>query len=159
MKKIQNLVQVMRWIYIIFALVAGVGLAVQAGANTQLKTSVGDPFKVSLYSFIIGTIALAIIVLFNRNISSSCGHLLQASWWHWTGGILGAVYVVAVIILAPKLGVFYLFGLLVVGQIICSLLIDHFALLGFEHRPITFSKIIGLLFLVVGLFIIQNSKT
>lgn len=149
----------MRWIYIIFALAAGAGLAVQAGANTQLRTNVGDPFKVSLYSFIIGTIALAVIVFFNRNNPSTNGDLLQASWWHWTGGILGAIYVVAVIILAPKLGVFYLFGLLVVGQIIFSLLIDHFALLGFEHRPITSSKIIGLLFLIAGLFIIQNSKT
>lgn len=149
----------MRWIYITFALMAGAGLAVQAGANTQLKTTIGDPFKVSLCSFIIGTVALAIMVLFNGNISSSSGDLLQASWWHWTGGVLGAVYVVAVIILAPKLGVFYLFGLLVVGQIICSLLIDHFALLGFEHRPITSSKLIGLLFLIAGLLIIQNSKT
>ncbi len=159
MNKIQIFVQVMRWIYIIFALLAGAGLAVQAGANTQLKVNVGDPFKVSLYSFLIGTIALAIIVLFNRNISLSNAQLLQTSWWHWTGGILGAVYVVAVIVLAPKLGVFYLFGSLVVGQIIFSLLIDHFALLGFAHRPITFSKIIGLVFLIAGLFIIQNSKT
>lgn len=149
----------MRYIYIIFALLAGAGLAVQAGANTQLKLNVGDPFKASLYSFIIGTIALAIIVLLNKNVSHYNGQLLQTPWWHWAGGILGAVYVVAVIILAPKLGVFYLFGLLVVGQIICSLLLDHFSLLGFEHRPITTSKIVGLLFLLVGLFIIQNSKT
>ncbi len=148
----------MRWIYITFALLAGAGLAVQAGANTQLRLSVGNPLKVSLFSFIIGTIVLTVFVFFNNRIPLNSDFLSQTSWWHWTGGILGAIYVVAVIILAPKIGVFYLFGLLVVGQILCSLVIDHFGWLGFERRPINFSKTVGLLCLIVGLFIIQNSK-
>ena len=53
------------------------------------------------------------------------------SLYKWTGGIIGAVYVCCVIILAPKIGAANTLGLVVGGQMVLAIILDHFGLLGF----------------------------
>ncbi|RPJ06444.1 MAG: DMT family transporter, partial [Deltaproteobacteria bacterium] len=86
----------------------------------------------------------------------SPGKLLQAPGWIWTGGILGGLYVWFTIILASKLGATVLFGLIVAGQLIASLVIDHHGLLGFPHHPINLWRVLGVAFLILGVILIRR---
>ena len=50
----------------------------------------------------------------------SIGHLGDAPWWVWIGGLLGAFYVAGSIFSAPKLGAAPLIAAVVAGQSFAS---------------------------------------
>jgi bacterial/archaeal transporter family-2 protein len=91
----------MIFLLILFALIAGMALPTQFSINAQLRTLVGSPILASTISFIVGSIALLILSFFNQGIKFN-KVWVEAPWWIWTGGLLGAFYVVATIILIPR---------------------------------------------------------
>ena len=140
--------------YYLLALIAGVALSTQGGINAQLRTIVGNPAIASLVSFFIGALALMIYVMaFQPSSLGSISNLSSASWHKWTGGILGALFVTMVIIIAPKIGSANMIGLIVAGQIISALFFDHFGMLGFAQHSINWARIIGSVLLIGGVFL------
>ena len=77
-------------------------------------------------------------------------------WYIWLGGFLGAVYVGYITWINQQQGVALTFSLVVSGQIFCSLLIDHYGLLGSALRTITLEKIIGAVLIIVGIILIKK---
>jgi transporter family-2 protein len=78
-------------------------------------------------------------------------------WWIWVGGLLGAFYVLGSIVTAPKLGAATLVALILAGQAIASLLVDHFGWVGFEPHPITGVRVVGVLLLAGGVALVRLS--
>jgi transporter family-2 protein len=74
----------------------------------------------------------------------------------WTAGILGAFYVAAVIILAPKLGTALTFSLIVAGQMIISIIFDNYGLLGLPIKQINWQRLLGVAFLITGVLLIRR---
>jgi transporter family-2 protein len=76
-------------------------------------------------------------------------------WWIWFGGMLGAFFVTATIILVPKLGATAMVALILSGQMFASLLLDHFGVLGYPIHPISLGRIAGVLMLCGGVWLIK----
>jgi bacterial/archaeal transporter family-2 protein len=72
----------------------------------------------------------------------------------WLGGIFGAVYAMVTVILARHVGAATLIALVVTGQLLCSVLLDHFGVLGFDTRPATLWRVAGCGLMVSGFFLI-----
>lgn len=142
--------------FILLAIVAGAVLPLQAGFNVQLGKSVHQPIFAAFASFLVGTIGLLIYLLVLKFDFSTIAQTKSVSPVVWTAGILGAFYVAAVIILAPRLGVALTFVLVVAGQMVVSLVLDHFGLLGMPIKPINWQRLIGVLFLVAGVLFIRR---
>jgi transporter family-2 protein len=112
------------WGYVLFALAAGAMLPIQFGINAQLATWVGGSLRAALVSFVVGALGLFVAALFvARGCPDRAG---DAPWWVWIGGLLGAFYVLGSIVTAPKLGAATLVALILAGQAIASLLVDHY---------------------------------
>jgi transporter family-2 protein len=141
---------------LLLAVVAGAVLPVQAGINAQLRITLGNPLAATLVSFLIGTIALALVVLVARVPLPSVQGLERAPWWHWTGGLLGAVYVAMMILLAPRLGAATLIAAVVAGQMLSSLVLDHYALVGFAAHPISLQRVIGAALVIGGVALVRG---
>jgi bacterial/archaeal transporter family-2 protein len=143
------------WAYLLFALAAGAMLPIQFGINAQLATWVGGSFRAAFISFAVGTAALLLAVLATtRGWPERAG---DAPWWVWTGGLLGAFYVLGSIVTAPKLGAATLVALILAGQAIASVLVDHFGWVGFEEEPITLLRVVGILLLAGGVLLVRLS--
>ena len=143
------------WSYILFALLAGAMLPIQFGINAQLATWVGGSLRAALVSFVVGAAGLFVAVLFAaRGWPDRAG---DAPWWVWTGGLLGAFYVLGSIVTAPKLGAATLVALILAGQAIASLLVDHYGLVGFEEHPVTALRIAGIVLLGGGVALVRLS--
>ena len=56
----------------------------------------------------------------------------EAPWWSWIGGLFGATYGLTAILLASRMGAATLTALVVTGQLICAVVLDHFGWLGFD---------------------------
>lgn len=146
----------MLWFYIIVALVAGALMPVQAGVNAQLARWVGHPVVAALVSFAVGTLALFAYSLALRSPVPAWGTIQSAPWWVWIGGLFGAFFVAAAAAYAPKLGAATFVAVTVAGQMIISLLLDQYGLIGFAERQATAPRILGAVLLVVGVVLIRR---
>ncbi len=138
---------------VLAALVCGGLLAVQVGVNSALRVRLGHPIVAALISFLIGTIGLLLYLLVRPpgpGTWPSREMVRQGPWWIWTGGLLGAVYVASAAALAPRLGAAGWLGLIVAGQVIASMVLDHFGLVGFAVHPVNPWRLAGAALLVLG---------
>jgi bacterial/archaeal transporter family-2 protein len=135
------------------ALTAGVLLIVQVGVNATLRRALGSPVTAALLSFVVGAGALAVLLLFVRPWPGRA-QFLAAPWWAWLGGLLGAFYVMSTIIVGPRLGAAALLALIVLGQLVTSLLVDHFGWLGFPQHAVTPLRLLGAALLFGGVLLI-----
>ncbi|PRX57605.1 DMT family transporter [Flagellimonas meridianipacifica] len=142
--------------FIALAIVAGAVLPLQAGLNVQLGKSVHQPIFAAFASFLIGTLGLLVYLLFLKFDFSTMEQTKTVSPVVWLAGILGAFYVAAVIILAPRLGVALTFVLVVAGQMAVSLVLDHYGLLGLPVKQINWQRLLGVAFLVAGVLLIRR---
>jgi len=141
---------------LILAFAAGAVLAVQAAVNARLGEKLGNASLAALASFVIGLIGLVLYLLVIRTPLPASATLLRVPLWAWTGGLLGALYVVVTIVSVPKIGVGTLTGLVIGGQITLSMLLDHFGLLGLERHPISAGRLAGAALLLLGVFLVKR---
>jgi len=145
------------WLLALLALLGGAALAVQTGVNAQLRVGLGHPVAAALCNVLVGLSALLLYALLLRVPVPSTTRLSHVAWWQWTGGVLGAAYLVVIIVLAPKLGAATLVSLIVAGQLFTALLLDHYGLLGFPLRQLSAPRVAGALLLIAGVVLIRRS--
>jgi bacterial/archaeal transporter family-2 protein len=143
-------------VYVLIALVAGACAPTQAGINSQLRLWTHDPVLAAMISFFVGTVALAAYVLLLRVPFPPIKTMPELPLWLWSGGLLGAFLVVVSIVLAPKIGAANLMGLMIAGQMVSSIVLDHFGVVGYEIHPTTVWRLIGVAFLVAGVVLIKK---
>lgn len=132
----------------------------QAIINGRLGQMVAHPLLAALVSFGCGTIALTAIVL-----ATTPGWPRLPADLNWsdippylfTGGLLGAVFVTLVLVLVPRIGAANVLAAGIVGQLLMSVVIDHFQILGVPHSPISAAKLAGCGLLIAGMLLIQRS--
>ena len=148
----------MREILIALAVLAGAALPIQAAVNGQLRGLVGSPVLTSLISFSMGTLVLAIIhfVALGGGLPSFAT-LARTSPWMWLGGPLGTLFVLAAILVTPKIGAASMIALVITGQLCMALVLDHFGWIGLPGREVGVMRLLGAALLVVGALLITRN--
>jgi transporter family-2 protein len=147
----------MKYLLMFLTLLTGALLPIQAILNTRLGKQTGGPLMGSLLSFIVGLICLLVLNLVTN--TSAVVNLKPATvmpWYIWLGGFLGAIFVGYITWVNQQQGVALTFALVVSGQVFCSLVIDHFGLLGSAVRTITLEKILGAVLIIAGIALIKK---
>lgn len=144
-------------ILLLFAVLAGAVLPLQATLNAKMGNIVHSPAISSFISFLIGTISLLIYILVAKIPLNTIGLAKSAPSYVWFAGILGAFYVTTVMLLIPRLGVALTFGLIIFGQMFISILLDHFGLLDIQVNHISWMRILGILLIITGVILIRNN--
>jgi transporter family-2 protein len=143
------------WPYILLAIAAGFCLPTQAGINTQLNLWSRSTILTATISFAVGTIGLAAYCLVLRVPWPMGGGLSRYPWWIWSGGLLGAFLVASTVVLAPRLGAASMIALIVAGQMLASLVLDHFGWLGYQVHPVNSLRMLGVILLIGGVVLIR----
>ncbi len=86
----------------------------------------------------------------------SADDIALVPWWAWIGGVMGATYILSMVLAADQLGAAVFMGVTVTMAVITSLVMDHFGLMGFEQHPAGVGRIVGGLLMVVGLALIAK---
>lgn len=143
-------------IFALLAVGAGACIALQASANGNFRKSLGDnPLFAAAFSICGTVITATVAMLVLRPPVPSADAIRAAPWWNWIGGPLGALIVLAGAALTRELGAALFIALVVGGQLLCSLLLDHFALLGLQQQPVTPIRVLGALLVVAGVVCIK----
>jgi transporter family-2 protein len=139
----------METLFVLISLLAGGLLAVQAGANTQLSQATGSPFAATTIQVMIAG-ALLLLVAAVTGTVAAFGNLASVPWWHAIGGFATSLYVASTIILFPRLGAVVTVGLFIAGQMLASLGLDGFGVLGVPHQTPDAVTMIGTLAVLAG---------
>ena len=140
--------------FLLLAVVAGSALPFQAGINARLATFVGGPIRASAISFAVGTLVLVVVALVVTRGVVSTSRVGSVPWWGWLGGAVGAGYVASTVAAAPRLGALNLFAAVIFGQLLCSVVLDHFGVLYKEHS-LSAGRLAGVVLLAVGVGLVR----
>jgi transporter family-2 protein len=145
----------MQLAYLVLALAAGMFMPVQAGINARLAGVADGAITAAFISFLVGTLVLGLVLAaMGQGVPVSRAWPVSP-WWYWCGGALGAFFVTATVILAPRIGAGAMVAFTLAGQLAASMLLDNFGLLGFPHIPFDFKRLMGSLLLAAGVYLIR----
>ena len=130
-------------------ILVGAALAFQAPVNAALARSLGDPVWAAAMQFGIG-FALLLSLAMMRGQGPSIGQVKTIPWWALTGGLLGAVWVLAAIWSVPRLGLVTMFAAMILGQMIAALLIDSGGVFGLDVRDISLTRVAAIALVACG---------
>jgi transporter family-2 protein len=140
------------WMALATIALGGVAIAVQAPINSRLAGHVGDPVAAAAISFLVGFLVLGSIVA-ARGTMPGLQAMANAPWWAWTGGALGAIYVWAAVWSVSALGVVTMVAALIFGQLTAALVLDAVGAFGLQVREISWTRILAVAFVAVGLIL------
>jgi transporter family-2 protein len=141
---------------ICLAVAAGVSVVVQQALNANLRAALGSAVWSGFVSYFLGLLCMALLAIALRDPVPTAAVVARIPWWAWSGGVFGAIFIALAILLVPKLGAATFIALLVAGQMLASVALDHFGWLGLDQRPIDLPRAIGVLLLVAGVILIRR---
>lgn len=145
----------MLFLPVIIGIAVGILLPIQTSVNTKLSDRIGSSFGSSLVSFIISSILCLVLVLaFNHSLAMGFAVLAQDPIWVWLSGIFGVICVAGSIVSMPHIGSVQTVIMTVLGMLVTGLIIDHFSLFYSLQNPLTASRVIGALIVLVGVLIV-----
>lgn len=144
-------------IFLLFlALLAGAMMPTQAATNNKMAVVTGSPILAAFLSFLVGTVALLVCVVASGTPMTSFASIKEAPPIAWAGGLFGAFFVTAAVLLVPRLGVAMTFSALIAGQMLVTLIIDHYGLLGVPVREVNLARVGGILLISAGVILIRR---
>lgn len=139
------------------AFLTGAMVPFQLAFNAQLGMVTKSPYTAGLIIFLIGAVAMTIAVVTLRHPFPNLGELMKAPPTIWLGGMIATFYILAVVIVTPKLGVGTTAVLIISGQVLMALLLDHLGAFGSPVHELNWPRIIGALLIIVGVVSIRTN--
>jgi len=128
------------------------------GANAELGSRLGHPILGAVINFLIGLTFLTVISVAIRAPRPDFARAASGPWWAWTGGFMGAAIVTTSLLLTRQMGVAAMLAAVVTGQLIASLAVDHYGLVGQPVMRLTPARFVGVVMVIVGTFVIQYER-
>ncbi|WP_419882234.1 DMT family transporter [Peribacillus sp. B-H-3] len=138
------------FIYII-AIIAGMSLSFEAAIGGTLGKTIGE-LESTYYIFIIGAMATFLLVLFFGK--GDALQILKVPKWNLLGGMLGVVYLALLVISVTLIGVGVSVTSVIIGQIMMSIIIEHFGLFGSSKIKFNANRLTAIVLLIASLFLI-----
>ncbi|PTT29415.1 DMT family transporter [Pseudomonas sp. HMWF021] len=140
---------------LLLAAVAGAVVPFQSAINTNLARGLGHPLWATLASLLVSVLVLLPVILALRLPLPGWALIGRMPLWMWAGGAFGVCFVALAVMLVPRLGASGFVALALAGQVLASMLLDHFGLFGLVEKPLSLPRIFGALLLVAGVVLIQ----
>lgn len=142
-----------RSLFVALAVLAGAASALQGATNAGLTGRIGVASAV----LVNATVLLAGALLFWAWRGAPATFFPAGVPWNlYLGGLLGFTIVTAIALAFPRLGGATTIALMVLGQGLMTLIIDHYGLLGMPRDPLTLGRLLGIMAVAAGVFLIRR---
>jgi transporter family-2 protein len=142
---------------LLLAVIAGAVVPFQSAINANLGRGLGHPLWATLVSLLVSILVLLPIMLALRVPLPSMAFISRAPLWMWAGGAFGVCFISLALVLLPKLGASGFMALALAGQVVASLVLDHFGWFGLVQRQVSLPRVLGVVMLIAGVVLIQFS--
>lgn len=140
-------------ITVLIGLLGGVAVGVQsplAGAMGQRVGGTASSFIVHLSGALLSG-----LLLFLRG-GEKIRDWPTLPWYMLGAGVFGLILYQTISVTLPRLGSTMMVTLIIVGQLLVGVLLDHFGWLGVPVRPLAATRIIGILMLLAGAWLVAR---
>jgi transporter family-2 protein len=145
---------------VLVTVVIGMAIALQPVVNRELAHHVHHPLQAALISFSSGTLLLLLLCaglhFYQRTPLPQNEVLGRGPWWMWLGGTLGVFFITASIYMVRPLGPTTMLMCFIAGQLVASIVLEHFGLLNSPVRPITAQRLFAVLLMAIAIFLITT---
>jgi transporter family-2 protein len=138
-------------IVVLLGLLGGLAVGLQGPLASLMTQRLG--LLESIFIVHLGG-ALAVTVPLLLRGGGSLGEFRSVPWYALGTGLMGLVILSAVSYTIPRVGVAPTVTLIVAGQLALGVLLDHFGLLGAEVRHLDAQRVIGIVVLFIGVWLI-----
>ena len=135
-----------------FAVAAGVAASFQATTNAGLSKAVGlgPALIVNTVVVLMGAVGLWLATGARTTFFPT-----GTAWTFYVGGLFGFLIIAVGAFVFPKLGAAWAVALMVFGQSIAALVIDHYGLMGMETAAMTPQRLIGMALVAAGVAVLR----
>jgi transporter family-2 protein len=142
-------------LYLVIAVLAGGMLPLQSAINAKLAGAVGGPVWAAAVSGLILTVVLTLIASGTSRGGPRLNGLEVLPWWVWTGGLCGAALLSVSTALVGRLGAEQMIALIMTGQVLASIALDHFGVAGLAPQPLNLRHAIAAALLIAGAILMR----
>ncbi len=135
-------------VLIMLGLLGGIAVGLQGPLSSLMSGKIG--IWESIFIVHLGGAILSFIPLLLFFGGGNLSQWRSVPWYALGAGAMGLVVIGAVSITIPKLGVAPTVTLIVVAQLILGAILDHYGWLGVHVRPLDVNRILGMLALFIG---------
>lgn len=141
--------------WILLAFVGGALLPFQTGLNGKVSKALGSSEWAATVSFFVG---FSILLLFSllKVGANPLSSWKQVPWYSWSGGIIGATYVLLSLLAFQRIGIALTFALVIAGQLVVAVLLDHFNILVAQQHPINLHRVAGIMLIIGGVLLVRR---
>ena len=136
-------------ILILASLFMGSILSVYLPMNSAVSRYLGSAITANITFFIIALIS-AVTIFIIWGDYETIKKINEVPYWLYLSGAVSALMVLGTTYLIPKVGIRQFFILVVSGQILCAIIMSHYAFLGTPRDPISIKKLVGALMVILG---------
>lgn len=142
--------------FILLTLLVGFCFPVMASSNGILGKSLGSPFIATLLVFQLGSLLLLLILAVKGPAFPPLAQVLNIKWTVWLGGCIVILNLVTFTVVPGKIGIANMVVLFMAGQLLASVVTEHYGLLGFTMHKINWQRLLGVLCLLAGIIMVKK---
>ncbi|PID66354.1 MAG: hypothetical protein CR975_03330 [Gammaproteobacteria bacterium] len=143
--------------YFVVIFTIGFVVAFQPGLNAELAKLIDSNLWAAIISFFVGLVVLLVYALVTQQ-PVSLKKLIIVPPYVFIGGALGALFVLSIVIVFPKIGAVNAVIFTVAGQMLCSTVIDHYGWFNAPLSAINWQKTAALLLMLAAIFWFQKAR-
>ena len=143
----------MQYLLYPLAMLAGLMNPLQAGCVGTVAKVLGRPLMAGVIS-VCGTALVTVVGSLLLGQFGFGGKAGQVPWWAWLGGIAGSVFLISQPVAAQKIGAGPFIGLTVTASVVASIVIDNYALLGFQQHAASVWRLLGAAMMIAGVTLV-----
>ncbi len=145
----------MQALIIPFIIFAGAAQALAAPMSGQLRVGIGNIWLASAIVFSINASLYFTLFAVRPLPLPTMAGLAAMPWWAPLTGLVGGFAGFAGLLFVDKIGAGALNGFLLSANLVASLAIDHYAVMGVPEHPINLGRAAGGLLLIAGIVLIH----
>lgn len=138
---------------VLVAAVAGIAVALQGQFMGIMESKLGV-WESVFFTYGLGGLVIALIMLVR---GGNFAELRSVPPYAFTAGLLGLVIVGSITYVVPRLGLIAGFAVILLAQYALAAAIDQFGLFGATIRPVEVGRLVGLLVMGVGVWLVVRS--
>jgi transporter family-2 protein len=142
----------MKPLFAFFAVAAGVAVSFQATTNAGLSRSIGIGAALIINTVIV---LVGAVALWLATGATTTFFPAGTAWTLYLGGVFGFIIVATATFVFPNLGAAWTVALMVFGQSVTALIIDHYGLMGMERAAMTPQRLIGVALVAAGVAVLR----
>lgn len=139
--------------YAVIMLVAGIGVPIMATLNGGLGDRLQSPILATVILFGVGYLGSLLILFLCEGVPTfnNSGSIPK---YYYLGAGFVIFYILSITWVAPNFGIGNAISFVLLGQLLSMTIIDHFSLLGAANHEISMQRLIGLMLMVIGVFLV-----